>query len=216
MSPLAHICDVRLYPGVSYCSLLNEAITGRPQVSKIPGDDQILWFRRMWLEKLLIFLCVFDTSPKHRLQSHGSAKRFSLQEHSHLGFLQHVPAHLQKNDGQKGSAGAPQRLLYGHGGGRFIKICPYINVAPKLPNVNIQIDPFATLVPKCQYSDRSIRNIGTQITKCQYSDRSICNIGTQITKCQYSDRSICNIGTQMSIFGSDPFAIRLAGAAIRI
>ena len=67
------------------------------------------------------------------------------------------------------------------------------------PNVSIRIDPFATLVPKCQYSDRSI-----------------CNIGTQITKCQYSDRSICNIGTQMSIFGSDPFAIRLAGAAIRI
>ena len=83
-------------------------------MSKIPGDDQILWFRRMWLEKLLIFLCVFDTSPKHRLQSHGSAKRFSLQEHSHLGFLQHVPAHLQKNDGQKGSAGAPQRLLYAY------------------------------------------------------------------------------------------------------
>ena len=103
-----------------------------------------------------------------------------------------------------------------YGVGRFIQICPYINVAPKLPNVNIQIDPFATLVPKCQYSDRSIRNIGTQITNCQYSDRSICNIGTQITKCQYSDRSICNIGTQMSIFGSDPFAIRLAGAAIRI
>ena len=94
--------------------------------------------------------------------------------------------------------------IYIYGGGRFIRICPYINVAPKLPNVNIQIDPFATLVPKCQYSDRSI-----------------CNIGTQITKCQYSDRSICNIGTQMSIFGYQcckwiwPNIIHLAGAAIR-
>ena len=94
--------------------------------------------------------------------------------------------------------------LFGCGVGRFIRICPYINVAPKLPNVNIQIDPFATLVPKCQYSDRSI-----------------CNIGTQITKCQYSDRSICNIGTQMSIFGYQCCKwiwlniIHLAGAAIR-
>ena len=71
----------------------------------------------------------------------------------------------------------------------------------------------------CQYSDRHVNiqidSCATLVPKCQYSDRSVCNIGTQITKCQYSDRSVCNIGTQMSIFRSDPFAIHLAGAAIR-
>ena len=96
-------------------------------------------------------------------------------------------------------------------------------VAPKLPNVNIQIDPFATLVPKCQYSDRSICNIGTQITKCQYSDRSICNIGTQMSIFRsihlqhwYPNANI-RIGSIRNPFGwgRNPNIIYLAGAAIR-
>jgi hypothetical protein len=57
-------------------------------------NDRILWFRRTWLEKLLIFLCVFNSTPKHRLRSHGSAQPFGLQGHSHSGFLQHVPAQI--------------------------------------------------------------------------------------------------------------------------
>ena len=88
-------------------------------------------------------------------------------------------------------------------GGRLIRICPYINVAPNLPIVNMQINPFATLVPKCQYSDRSF---ATLVPKLPNVNIQIDPFATLVPKCQYSDR----IHSQSGWLGQ-----YLAGAAIR-
>ena len=74
-----------------------------------------------------------------------------------------------------------------YGVGRFIRICPYINVAPKLPNVNIQIDPFATLVPKCQYSDRIHSQSGWLGPQSEYNHLAGAAIRTR--NHNYEDRN---------------------------
>ena len=106
------------------------------------------------------------------------------------------------------------------GGGRFIRICPYINVAPKLPNVNVQIDPFATLVPKCQYSDQSIRNIGS-IFRSIHLQHWYPNYQMSIFRSIHLQHWYPNVNIRIGSirnpfgWGRNPNIIHLPGAAIR-